>query len=109
MVQDAHAKGFSAGYKTGYETGAYEAQNGVCHSNKDSKLFSLPIEHMSLSVSAYNCLIWVNCKKIGEVARLGDEQIRTMPQLGKKTADEIARKLKELGIQYTGWDKCILP
>lgn len=107
-TKDFYSQGYNAGYKSGYETGVHDEQNGVKLAYQDSKLLNLTIENMNLSIRSFNCLKRVNCERIGDVARLRDEEISTMRNLGKKSADEIARKLNELGIQYTEWDKYIL-
>ena len=53
----------------------------------------MPMEHLNLSMRSRNCLITKNCKTIGDVARLTEDQIRVIRNFGKKSAAEVAQKL----------------
>lgn len=107
-VQEARTKGYHEGYNVGYQNGAYDTQHGVTLTSHDDKQFHLPIECMELSTRARSCLMMANLKTIGDVARVSGERIPTMRNLGKVTADEIARALKTMGIQNTEWEPYIM-
>ena len=44
-----------------------------------------------------------NDRYISDVAKLSEQKIATMRNLGTKTASEIARWLDEQGISYSAW------
>ena len=107
-VQEAHTKGYHEGYNVGYQNGVYDTQHGVILTSQDAEHFHLPIECMELSTRARSCLMMANLKTIGDVARVSRERIPTMRNLGKVTADEIARALKAIGIHNTEWEPYIM-
>lgn len=103
--EQARGEGFTVGYKQGYKDGNADGRNGMEHPTISEELLNLPIISLGLSVRAYNCLMRANCKCIGDVIRLSEQQIQTMKNLGVKTAGEIAAALKSKGIFNTNWDK----
>ena len=100
-----YSKGFSEGYRSGYEDGQKDAALGVKREYASAEVLNQPIESLNLSVRARNCLIAAKCKRVGDVVRLSEEEIATMKQLGKVSANEIAQAIKRHGIQYTAWEK----
>ena len=100
-----YSKGFSEGYRTGYEDGQKDVALGVKREYASAEVLNQPIESLNLSVRARNCLIAAKCKRVGDVVRLSAEEIATMKQLGKVSANEIAQAIKQHGIQYTAWEK----
>ena len=64
----------------------------------------MPLEHLNLSMRSHNCLIMKNCKTIGDVARLTEDQIRVIRNFGKKSAAEVAQKLLDVGVKNSDWD-----
>lgn len=107
-IRAEYAKGYNLGYKAGYKEGADDAANGRSHSFGKEEELQLPVEVLGLSVRAYNCLIRIGCKTIGDVARISDGQIATARNMGKKSADEIANALKQRGVTHTEWEKYLL-
>lgn len=101
-------KGYSTGYQAGYQDGATDATNGSHKPTAPDEILNLPIEHLGLSTRAHNCMVAAYCKRIGDVARLTDEQIATMKRLGKISANEIAQALQAQGIKRTAWDSYLL-
>lgn len=101
-------KGYSTGYQAGYQDGATDAANGSHKPKAPDEILNLPIEHLGLSTRAHNCMVAAHCKRIGDVARLTDEQIATMKRLGKISANEIAQALQAQGIKRTAWDSYLL-
>lgn len=100
-----YSKGFTAGYRAGYQDGQKDAALGVQRAYGSDEVLNQPIESLNLSVRAYNCLVAANCKRIGDVVRLSAEEISTMRQLGKVSANEIARAIKRHGLEHTAWEK----
>lgn len=101
-------RGYSIGYQTGYQDGASDATSGRSRPVASDEILNLPIEQLSLSTRAHNCMVAAQCKRIGDVARLSEEQIATMKSLGKVSASEIAHALKKQCVQHTAWDKYLL-
>lgn len=106
-VQEAKRKGFHEGYNAGYQNGVYDTQHGVTLTSQDNEQFRLPIECMAISTRALSCLTCAHLQTIGDVARVSGDQIRTMRNLGKITAAEIAKALQEMGIHHTEWEPYI--
>ena len=99
------SKGFTAGYRAGYQDGQKDAALGVQRAYGSDEVLNQPIESLNLSVRAYNCLVAAKCKRIGDVVRLSAEEISTMRQLGKVSANEIAQAIKRHGIEHSAWEK----
>lgn len=108
IAGNEYSKGYSAGYNEGYQDGLADGAQGITRSPAAQEVLNRPIESLNLSVRAYNCLKAANCKRIGDVVRLTEEQISTMRQLGKISADEIAQALRSLEIPHTAWEKYLL-
>lgn len=107
-VQETKRKGYHEGYNAGYQNGVYDTRKGVVLTSQDNEHFHLPIECLAISTRACSCLMMANLETIGDVARVSKERIHTMRNLGKVTADEIARALKAIGINNTDWEPYIL-
>jgi len=101
-------RGYSRGYEEGYGDGVKDGTKGKERNYGTNELLNRPVEHLNLSMRAQNCLKLTNCKKIGDVVRLDEDEIRKMRQLGKVTANEIAQALKKLGIEHSAWDEYLL-
>lgn len=108
VAAQEYSKGYGIGYRTGYQDGRTDAAQGVCWEPGDEEMLNQPIEGLSLSTRAYNCLITAHCKRIGDVVRLRKEQIDTMKHLGKISADEIARAIQSLGIRHSVWEAYLI-
>ena len=108
LALSEYNRGYSVGYQTGYQDGAADAASGRSRPAAPDEILNLPIEQLSLSTRAYNCMVSAQCKRIGDVARLSEEQIVTMKSLGKVSANEIAQALKNQNVQRTAWDKYLL-
>ena len=101
-------KGFSKGYAEGYRHGRVDQENNVNHSYGPEDLMAQPVEYLNLSTRAQQCLFHRNCETVGDVVRLTEDTIRTTRNLGKKSADEIARKLQAVGAKGSAWDQFLL-
>ena len=60
------------------------------------------IDKLDLSVRAYNCLRRAGVDTIEDVCNRGYERIRCIRGMGKKTLDELADKMQEVGICFKG-------
>ncbi len=93
------------GFRRGYRAGFLDGRSAL---HTDADVLSLPLEAMEISVRAQNCLQSCQCRRIGDVAKVPIETIWRMRNLGKKSADEIARALNRNRIFGTAWDAYLL-
>ena len=101
-------KGYSKGYTDGYRHGKTDAENNVTYSYGPEELLAKPIQHLNLSTRSQQCMFALHCETVGDVVRLTEEQIMRTRNLGKKSADEIARKLNAAGAKGSAWDQFLL-
>lgn len=107
-IRSEYSKGYNLGYIAGYKDGTNDTVNGRTHSFCDNEELLLPVEVLAISVRSLNCLTRIGCTTIDDVVRISDERILRARNMGRKSADEIARALKQRGIHHTEWDKYIL-
>ena len=60
------------------------------------------IEELNLSARSFNCLEKAEIKQIGELALMGDPELKNIKNLGKKSLDEIKDKMEEIGFPIGG-------
>ncbi len=63
----------------------------------DAKDLSAKIESMNLSARCFNCLDKIGIKYVGELVLMSEEELKGVKNMGKKSYDEIAEKLSDLG------------
>ncbi|WP_000864513.1 DNA-directed RNA polymerase subunit alpha [Helicobacter pylori] len=63
----------------------------------DAKDLSTKIESMNLSPRCFNCLDKIGIKYVGELVLMSEEELKGVKNMGKKSYDEIAEKLNDLG------------
>ncbi|WRD96140.1 DNA-directed RNA polymerase subunit alpha [Helicobacter pylori] len=63
----------------------------------DAKDLSAKIESMNLSARCFNCLDKIGIKYVGELVLMNEEELKGVKNMGKKSYDEIAEKLNDLG------------
>jgi DNA-directed RNA polymerase subunit alpha len=61
----------------------------------------MAIEDLDLSVRSYNCLKRAGINTVGELVRKTEEEMMKVRNLGKKSFEEVERKLKELGFSLS--------
>lgn len=96
----SYIKGYRQGYLDGYRDGSGKE----CPTD----IPDLPMEYMGLSARARNCLTLAGMERIRDVASASRTKIQYMRQLGPKSADEVARALRAMGIRGTDWDLFLL-
>jgi len=62
------------------------------------KILETPVEELELSVRASNCLQNSKIKTIGQLVRITEEDMMSMKNFGKKSADELKSKLAQYGL-----------
>lgn len=64
---------------------------------KDTNMLETKIEELDLTVRSFNCLKKAGIEEVGQLARLGMNDLLKIKNLGRKSLDEILEKMKELG------------
>ncbi|MDO5650122.1 MAG: DNA-directed RNA polymerase subunit alpha, partial [Gallicola sp.] len=62
------------------------------------KVLEMTVEELDLSVRSYNCLKRANINTVEELANKSEEDMMKVRNLGKKSLDEVQKKLAELGL-----------
>lgn len=74
----------------------------VAHKNVNEDGFDLKgllvkIDSLNLSARCFNCLDRIGVRFIGELVLMSESELKNIKNMGKKSYDEIAEKLQELG------------
>jgi len=101
---EACRRAYVLGYRAGYQDGRSGSADITRTYGDAEGVLSEPIEAMKLSTHAYNCLLRAGCRYVGDVVNLPESQIIRIRNMGKVTAAEIRKALKEYGITDTDWD-----
>lgn len=108
-AQSEYNRGYTEGHRAGYADGFEDGRRGVVRELGPEHILNMPMEELNLSMRSRNCLIAKNCKTVGDVARLSDDQIRVIRNFGKKSATEVAQKLAAAGVRNSDWDLYLIP
>jgi DNA-directed RNA polymerase subunit alpha len=63
------------------------------------RLLDTPVEELELSVRSSNCLRNENIRTIGDLTRKTEDEIAKTRNFGRKSLDEIKKRLEERGLQ----------
>jgi len=63
-----------------------------------NRYLDMPIEELELSVRSYNCLKRAGINTVGELIQKSHEDMMKVRNLGKKSLEEVTKKLAELGL-----------
>ncbi|WP_026895017.1 DNA-directed RNA polymerase subunit alpha [Clostridiisalibacter paucivorans] len=66
--------------------------------DKKEKVLEMTIEELDLSVRSYNCLKRAGINTVDELAQKTEEDMMKVRNLGKKSLEEVQKKLDELGL-----------
>lgn len=66
--------------------------------DEKEKVLEMTIEELDLSVRSYNCLKRAGINSVEELTYKTEEDMMKVRNLGKKSLDEVAKKLEELGL-----------
>ncbi|WP_427340485.1 DNA-directed RNA polymerase subunit alpha [Caloranaerobacter sp. DY30410] len=66
--------------------------------DKKEKVLEMTIEELDLSVRSYNCLKRAGINTVDELTKKTEEDMMKVRNLGKKSLEEVQRKLAELGL-----------
>lgn len=65
--------------------------------DEKDKVLEMPIEEMELSVRSFNCLKRAGINTVGDLTMQTVEEMMKVRNLGKKSLEEVEKKLAELG------------
>ena len=66
--------------------------------DKKEKVLEMTVEELDLSVRSYNCLKRAGINTVDELTQRTEEDMMKVRNLGKKSLEEVNRKLSELGL-----------
>jgi DNA-directed RNA polymerase subunit alpha len=73
--------------------------------DKKEKVLVMTVEELDLSVRSYNCLKRANINSVEELTQKTEEDMIKVRNLGKKSLEEVQRKLAELGLSLRKSDE----
>ena len=91
----------------GYKVQKEEFEEAERKRSYDEKAMETTIYDLDLSVRTFNNLIRAKCEKVSDLVVLSEEDIVNLKNMGKKQLEEVALKLKTLGLFHTAWEKFI--
>ena len=68
--------------------------------NQIEKLLEKPIEELELSVRSFNCLKRSNISTVADLTSKTENEMMKVKNLGKKSLDEVIKKLHDLGLNF---------
>ena len=108
VASTEYNRGYGVGYRLGYTDGVKDGMDGVTQPVGPDEVLNQSIETLNLPTRAHSCLIAMGCRRIADVVRISGKKIATTPHLGKISANEIAKALKDQGVGITAWDEYLL-
>ena len=66
--------------------------------NDTAKIMEMTIEDLDLSVRSYNCLKRANINTVANLTAKTEEEMMKVRNLGRKSLEEVKKKLQELGL-----------
>lgn len=73
------------------------SSKSLAEDSAELKTLMIRIDSLNLSARCFNCLDRANIRHIGELVMMEDGELKKIKNLGKKSYDEIAEKMEELG------------
>ena len=70
-----------------------------------SPLTDKSIDELELSVRSYNCLKRAGISTVGELIQYDEESMLRVRNLGRKSLEEVTKKLAELGLRFRKSDE----
>lgn len=72
--------------------------------DKQQKVLEMPIEDLDLSVRSYNCLKRASIHTVEDLIKKSEDDMLKVRNLGKKSLDEVIKKLEDLGLSLRNND-----
>ncbi len=68
-------------------------------------VMNMDVRDLEFSVRCSNCMARMNIKKLSELTAMAKDDISKMRNIGKKSIDEMDRKLAEIGLWWQMTDR----
>lgn len=78
------------------------SNKNIAEDSGELKTLMIKIDSLSLSARCFNCLDRSGLKYVGELVIMTENELKNIKNMGKKSYDEIAEKLEELGYPVGG-------
>lgn len=72
---------------------------------KQTKVLEMAIDDLDLSVRSYNCLKRAGINTVQDLIQMSEEDMLKVRNLGKKSLDEVMKKIHELGFELQSKDE----
>jgi DNA-directed RNA polymerase subunit alpha len=69
------------------------------------RMFEMSIEELDLSVRSYNCLKRAGINTVEDLASKTEEDMMKVRNLGRKSLEEVLRKMQDLGLSLQSADE----
>lgn len=76
---------------------ASSGAKNIAEDSGELKTLMIKIDTLNLSARCFNCLDRSGLKYVGELVTMSENELKNIKNMGKKSYDEIAEKLEELG------------
>jgi DNA-directed RNA polymerase subunit alpha len=73
--------------------------------DKKEKVLEMSVEELDLSVRSYNCLKRAGINTVDELTQKTEEDMMKVRNLGKKSLEEVGKKLDELNLSLKKSDE----
>jgi len=102
-IMRKHLNPFVEYFQPGEEIAAVEAPEAEEAAPEEyvselERKLATPISDLNLSIRAANCLESDNIMTVGQLVRLGEDDLLAIPSFGKTSLREVKRKLADLGL-----------
>lgn len=94
----AHLKLFQNMAGVSEEDEMEEGTFNEAEENDTAKIMEMTIEDLDLSVRSYNCLKRANINTVANLTAKTEEEMMKVRNLGRKSLEEVKKKLQELGL-----------
>ena len=103
-----YQKGYADGYKAGCKESSTHQEEAPSAPISNDDFRKLGIEILNLTKRSYSCLHRAGYNTIGDILSIDVHGINRIRNFGRISANEVAKKLSELGMENSEWNKFII-
>ena len=85
-----------------YKNSASNNAKNIAEDSGELKTLMIKIDTLNLSARCFNCLDRSGLEYVGELVIMSENELKNIKNMGKKSYEEIAEKLEELGYSVGG-------
>lgn len=105
MLKKSNTNGYKQGYKKGYFDAIEDFMTVWNSLSKLEDKLDQPIKELPLPSRAVNALFREGYTTVKDIVPLSSKEIREIKNLGKSSAQNVAKALQDIGVKDTDWDK----